>query len=71
MWKLPVGRSICDTEVVEEGEEPFLVNSLAGALIKLFNWAVCLELRRDYTLHKFPVSAEVALALEAEEDEKE
>lgn len=71
MWRLPLGRPVYDASVVEEGEEPFLVNSLAGALCDFFSWAGCLDVHAARPLYRFPVSVEVALALGAEVEEED
>lgn len=64
LWRVPVGRPVYDE--TPEGEERFLVNSLAGALSDVFNRVACLDISRARTLHRFPVSAELAATLGAE-----
>lgn len=63
IWRIPIGKARYDASVVEEGEDPFLVNSVAGVLGDVFNWAACLDVTRERELHCFEVSAEVAAAL--------
>lgn len=63
LWRIPVGKPRYDASVVEEGEEPFLINSVAGCLHQVFTWAFCLDLALERELHCFAVSAEVAAAL--------